>query len=103
VAALQAPHVERLRRADGARPELPHAGRGTDVAGDARARDGEDLRDIGFLRVRNATINGKTVEVGRIGMSGNLAYELRGPLEDGPEIYDAVVRAGQDLGIRRTS
>ena len=34
-------------------------------------------------------------------MSGNLAYELRGPLEDGPEIYDAVFRAGQDLGIQR--
>ena len=62
---------------------------------------GESLRDIGFLRFRTATINGKTVEVGRIGMSGNLAYELRGPLEDGPEIYDAVFRAGQDLGIQR--
>ena len=62
---------------------------------------GESLRDIGFLRFRNATIDGKTVEVGRIGMSGNLAYELRGPLEEGPEIYDAVFRAGQDLGIQR--
>jgi vanillate/3-O-methylgallate O-demethylase len=62
---------------------------------------GESLRDIGFLRFREAEINGTTVEVGRIGMSGNLAYELRGPLEDGPEIYDAVFRAGQDLGIQR--
>ena len=62
---------------------------------------GESLRDIGFLRFRDAKINGKTVEVGRIGMSGNLAYELRGPLEDGPEVYDAVFRAGQDLGIQR--
>ena len=34
-------------------------------------------------------------------MSGNLAYELRGPLEDGPEIYDAVFGAGKDLGIQR--
>jgi vanillate/3-O-methylgallate O-demethylase len=62
---------------------------------------GESLRDIGFLRFREATIGGRTVEVGRIGMSGNLAYELHGPLEDGPEIYDAVFRAGQDLGIQR--
>jgi vanillate/3-O-methylgallate O-demethylase len=62
---------------------------------------GESLRDIGFLRFRPATIAGKTVEVGRIGMSGNLAYEVRGPLEDGPEIYDAVFRAGKDLGIQR--
>jgi vanillate/3-O-methylgallate O-demethylase len=62
---------------------------------------GESLRDIGFLRFREAKINGTTVEVGRIGMSGNLAYELRGPLEDGPDIYDAVVKAGKDLGIQR--
>jgi glycine cleavage system aminomethyltransferase T len=65
-----------------------------------RATD-EDLRDIGFLRFRQAKVNGKTVEVARIGMSGNLAYELRGPLDEGPEIYDAVVRAGKDLGIQR--
>ena len=65
-----------------------------------RAAD-ESLRDIGFLRFRDATIAGRTVEVGRIGMSGNLAYEVRGPLEDGPEIYDAMFRAGQDLGIQR--
>ena len=62
---------------------------------------GESLRDIGFLRFRDAKIAGTTVEVGRIGMSGNLAYELRGPLEEGPEIYDAVFKAGKDLGIQR--
>ena len=62
---------------------------------------GESLRDIGFLRFRQAKINGKTVEVARIGMSGNLAYELRGPLEQGAEVYDAVFRAGKDLGIQR--
>ena len=62
---------------------------------------GEDLRDIGFLRFRTASIAGKTVEVARIGMSGNLAYELRGPLDEGAEIYDAVFRAGKDLGIQR--
>jgi glycine cleavage system aminomethyltransferase T len=61
----------------------------------------ESLRDIGFLRFRDAKIGDKTVEVGRIGMSGNLAYELRGPLDEGPEMYDAVFRAGKDLGIAR--
>jgi glycine cleavage system aminomethyltransferase T len=35
------------------------------------------------------------------GMSGNLAYELHGPLDEGPEIYDTVFRAGRDLGIQR--
>ena len=56
---------------------------------------GESLRDIGSCAPAQAKINGTTVEVGRIGMSGNLAYELRGPIEDGPEIYDAVFQGGQ--------
>jgi glycine cleavage system aminomethyltransferase T len=34
-------------------------------------------------------------------MSGNLAYEIRGPLDEGAEVYDAVYRAGRDLGIQR--
>lgn len=62
---------------------------------------GEDLSDIGFLRHRTTTIAGKAVEVGRIGMSGNLAYEVRGPLADGPAVYDAIYQANRDIGIER--
>jgi vanillate/3-O-methylgallate O-demethylase len=75
---------------------------------------GESLRDIGFLRfressidgtkvevARDSSIDGTKVEVARIGMSGNLAYELHGPIEDGPTIYEAVYRAGQEFGIER--
>jgi len=62
---------------------------------------GESLRDIRFLRFRNTSINGIKTEIGRIGMSGNLAYELHGPLADGPEINAAVVDTGQELGIER--
>ena len=62
---------------------------------------GESLGDIGFLRFRQATIAGKAVEIGRIGMSGNLAYEVRGPLDEGADVYDAIYRAGQDFGIQR--
>jgi glycine cleavage system aminomethyltransferase T len=62
---------------------------------------GESLSDIGFLRFRHAKIAGKTVEIGRIGMSGNLAYEVRGPVSEGAGVYDAIYRAGQDLGIQR--
>jgi vanillate/3-O-methylgallate O-demethylase len=39
-----------------------------------RASD-EDLTDIRFLRYRKTHIAGKEVEIGRIGMSGNLAYD----------------------------
>ena len=41
------------------------------------------------------------LELSRIGMVGTLAYEIRGPLEAGPAVYDAVYRAGQDFGIKR--
>jgi len=62
---------------------------------------GEDLSDIGFLRYRECRVAGKVVEVGRIGMSGNLAYEFRGPIEDGPAVYDAVYQANREIGIQR--
>lgn len=45
---------------------------------------GESLRDIRFLHFRDSSINGIRTEVARIGMSGNLAYELHGPIEEGP-------------------
>lgn len=62
---------------------------------------GENLRDVRFLRFRDTRINGVNTEIARIGMSGNLAYELHGPLEEGAAIYDAVYRAGQEFGLER--
>jgi vanillate/3-O-methylgallate O-demethylase len=62
---------------------------------------GESLRDIRFLRFRESRIDGTKVKVARIGMTGNLAYELHGPVEDGPKIYDAVYGAGREFGIER--
>jgi vanillate/3-O-methylgallate O-demethylase len=62
---------------------------------------GEDLRDVEFLRFRPTSVGGTPTEICRIGMSGTLAYELRGPIAQGPEVYDAVVRAGAEFGIQR--
>ena len=62
---------------------------------------GESLRDIAFLRFRAARIAGLPVDIARIGMSGNLAYEVRGPLAQGPQVYDAIYRAGREFGIER--
>lgn len=62
---------------------------------------GESLGDVRFLRFRDTRINGIRTEIGRLGMTGGLAFELHGPMEDGPAVYDAVYRAGQDLGIER--
>jgi vanillate/3-O-methylgallate O-demethylase len=66
---------------------------------------GEPLRDVEFLAHRFVRIPGVDAEVeielSRIGMAGTLAYELRGPLEFGPAVFDAVYQAGQDFGIKR--
>jgi glycine cleavage system aminomethyltransferase T len=62
---------------------------------------GESLRDVAFLRFKNVKIAGRLVEVMRIGMAGSLAYELHGPMDDGPDVYDAVFHAGQEFGIER--
>lgn len=62
---------------------------------------GQSLRDIGFLRTGPAKIAGIDVEVGRIGMSGNLAFEVRGNLDDGPAVYDAIYKAGREFGMQK--
>lgn len=62
---------------------------------------GESLRDVRFLRFRDTRIAGLRTEIARIGMTGGLAYELHGPIEEGPAIYQAVYEAGQALGMER--
>ncbi|MEZ5897127.1 MAG: hypothetical protein R3C51_12090 [Parvularculaceae bacterium] len=62
---------------------------------------GENLSDIRFLRYRNIRIDGREVQIMRMGMAGTLAYELHGELEDGPAVYDAVYEAGRIHGIER--
>lgn len=57
-----------------------------------------DLHDLKCLAFRKIKIPGFDceVEVERVGMSGTLSYELRGPAEFGPEIYDAVYQLGKE-------
>ncbi len=62
-----------------------------------------DLHDVKFLDFRSVTIPGLDAdfEVCRIGMSGTLAYELRGDIKYGPTVYDMAYQAGQEWGIKR--
>jgi len=66
---------------------------------------GRELRDLAFLGMTSVQIPGVDVsveiELSRIGMAQTLAYELRGPLEHGPAVYDIVYRAGKEFGIKR--
>ncbi|HKS98532.1 MAG TPA: hypothetical protein VJT31_03290 [Rugosimonospora sp.] len=66
---------------------------------------GEDLHDIRFLRHRpvkatRLALTGGPVEVLRLGMCGTLAYEIHGNVADAPAVYEALMAAGQPVGIR---
>lgn len=59
------------------------------------------LRDIGFMNVREIEINGLDVIIIRQGMSGEIGFELQGPQEYGDDVWNAVLEAGKDYGIRQ--
>ncbi|WP_414151550.1 aminomethyl transferase family protein [Acetobacterium carbinolicum] len=60
-----------------------------------------DLHDIKFARHRKAEMDGKTVEVIRLGMSGNLAYEIHGPMSDFDAVYRKVWASGEKFGATK--
>lgn len=61
----------------------------------------QDLHDIKFARHRKMNVKGKEVDVVRLGMSGNLAYEIHGAIEDFDEIYTKVWETGKSYGASR--
>ncbi len=62
---------------------------------------GEGIRDIGFMFLGKIHINGREVWALRQGMAGEIGYELVGPRAYASEIYDAILEAGKEFGIRR--
>ncbi|MGI6218046.1 MAG: hypothetical protein ACOYIK_10615 [Coriobacteriales bacterium] len=61
----------------------------------------EDLHDIKFGHFRNATIAGHKVRILRFGMYGCIGYEVHCAAGDSHDVYEALLRAGQPLGVRR--
>ena len=53
-----------------------------------------------YLGAREATVAGVPAIVIRIGFVGELAYEVHVPAEYGAHVWDALLEAGRDLGIR---
>lgn len=60
-----------------------------------------DIHDIKFARHRKERMDGREVEVIRMGMSGNLAYEIHGPMSDYDYVYRKVWASGQKFGARK--
>jgi sarcosine oxidase subunit alpha len=60
-----------------------------------------DPATFDYMSVRTATVAGvPDVVVWRIGFTGELGYELHAPAGYGQHLWDALIRAGADLGVR---
>src|SRR5579863_3081332 len=62
---------------------------------------GKATPDIKFFNMETMTIAGRDVRALRHGMVGQPGWELFGPWEDGDEVRNAIVEAGQEYGIRQ--
>jgi glycine cleavage system aminomethyltransferase T len=62
---------------------------------------GADLHDVRFMRQGHTEIRRMEFDVLRMGMAGTLAYELHGRIEDAIPVYNALLKAGAEFGIKR--
>ena len=60
-----------------------------------------DLHDIKFAKHRIQEVDGRKVNIIRLGMSGNLAYEIHGDMSEFEYIYDKVWASGQKFGAQK--
>ncbi len=61
---------------------------------------GHTPSELKFFNMTTLTIAGKSVRALRHGMAGQPGWELFGPWEDGPCIHEAIVKAGEEFGLR---
>jgi aminomethyltransferase len=64
------------------------------------AATGESFADLRYFRRRAATIGKVAIDVSRTGYTGDLGYELWIPARNAVKVWDAVIAAGRDYGIR---
>lgn len=65
------------------------------------AATGECLHDIRFGAHRPSQIDGMAIRILRMGMAGNLGYEVHGKMKDVRAIYAALMKAGAAFGIAK--
>lgn len=61
----------------------------------------ESLGDLKFAHHKMIKIKGKDVRILRMGMTGNTAYEIHGPMDDATDVYSHVWETGGAFGIRK--
>lgn len=62
---------------------------------------GKGLRDVKFMHSGHVEIAGCEVLALRQGMAGELGFELQGDIRQSKAVYDAIIDAGQEFGIRK--
>ncbi|MER7606175.1 hypothetical protein [Nocardioides sp. NPDC127503] len=62
---------------------------------------GRGLRDTGFMRINTITVAGHEIYALRQGMAGEIGFELQGPIAHKAEVYEAILEAGREFGIRK--
>ena len=60
----------------------------------------QDLHDLKFMYATEAQVNGAKVLVLRTGMSGTLAYEIHGHVDDAQMVYQQLLDVGAEFGIQ---
>jgi len=61
---------------------------------------GQPAPDLKFFNMTSTTIAGRTVRLLRHGMAGQPGVELFGPWDDGEAVREAIVKAGEEFGLR---
>lgn len=62
---------------------------------------GQSIRDLKYMFMQPIRIAGHDIHVIRQNMAGELGYELVGPAEYAKDVYEAILEAGKEFGIRR--
>lgn len=59
-----------------------------------------DFHDLRFARNKTIDVDGDEVFVHRLGMSGALAYEIQGDESIADKVFNLVVEAGEEFGMK---
>jgi vanillate/3-O-methylgallate O-demethylase len=63
--------------------------------------NGGPLPDIKFFHIGSIDVRGRSIPALRHGMAGEPGLEVWGPYEQGPEVKQAILQAGEEFGIRQ--
>jgi len=88
-------------RSDGKRKSYRFQVQGPNAMKTLEKAIGKAPEDLKFFNLTQVTIAGKTVHALRHGMAGQPGWEIFGPWEEGEAVREAIVRAGEEFGLRQ--